>query len=122
MSALAFKILTDPFIGRLTFIRVYSGVLSAGSYVLNAAKDKKERVGRLVRMHAQQREDIEELRAGDIGAAIGLKDTFTGDTLCDEKSPVILESIFIPEPVISVYRAKDKSGSGKDGCGSLQAC
>lgn len=116
MSALAFKILTDPFIGRLTFIRVYSGVLSAGSYVLNAAKDKKERVGRLVRMHAQQREDIEELRAGDIGAAIGLKDTFTGDTLCDEKSPVILESIFIPEPVISVaIEPKTKADQEKMG-------
>lgn len=116
MSALAFKILTDPFIGRLTFIRVYSGVLSAGSYVLNAAKDKKERVGRLVRMHAQQREDIEELRAGDIGAAIGLKDTFTGDTLCDEKAPVILESIFIPEPVISVaIEPKTKADQEKMG-------
>lgn len=116
MSALAFKILTDPFIGRLTFIRVYSGVLSAGSYVLNATKDKKERVGRLVRMHAQQREDIDELRAGDIGAAIGLKDTFTGDTLCDEKAPVILESIFIPEPVISVaIEPKTKADQEKMG-------
>lgn len=101
LSALAFKIMADPY-GRLTFIRVYSGVLKKGSYVLNSTKDKKERVSRLVILKADDRSDVEELRAGDLGAALGLKDTFTGDTICDEKAPVILESLFIPEPVISV--------------------
>jgi len=101
LSALAFKIMADPY-GRLTFIRVYSGVLKKGSYVLNSTKDKKERVSRLVILKADDRSDVDELRAGDLGAALGLKDTFTGDTICDEKSPVILESLFIPEPVISV--------------------
>jgi elongation factor G len=101
LSALAFKIMADPY-GRLTFVRVYSGVLKKGSYVLNASKDKKERISRLVLMKADDRQDVEELRAGDLGAALGLKDTLTGDTLCDEGSPVILESLFIPEPVISV--------------------
>jgi elongation factor G len=101
LSALAFKIMADPY-GRLTFIRVYSGVLKKGSYVLNSTKNKKERVSRLVILKADDRSDVEELRAGDLGAALGLKDTFTGDTICDEKAPVILESLFIPEPVISV--------------------
>jgi elongation factor G len=101
LAALAFKIMADPY-GRLTFVRVYSGVLKKGSYVLNATKDKKERISRLVLMKADDRQDVDELRAGDLGAALGLKDTLTGDTLCDEGSPVILESLFIPEPVISV--------------------
>jgi elongation factor G len=100
-SALAFKIMADPY-GRLTFIRVYSGVLKKGSYVLNSTKDKKERVSRLVVLKADERTDVDEMRAGDLGAALGLKDTFTGDTLCDDNAPVILESLFIPEPVISV--------------------
>ncbi|HEU4630089.1 MAG TPA: elongation factor G [Gemmatimonadaceae bacterium] len=101
-SALAFKIATDPFVGKLTFFRVYSGILSAGSYVYNSTKDKRERVGRLLQMHANKREEIEEVRAGDIGAAIGLKDTRTGDTLCDEDKPIILEAMKFPAPVIDV--------------------
>ncbi|MBE9191664.1 elongation factor G [Gloeocapsopsis crepidinum LEGE 06123] len=100
-SALAFKIMADPY-GRLTFIRVYSGILKKGSYVMNSTKGKKERVSRLVVLKADDRTDVDELRAGDLGAALGLKDTFTGDTLCDESAPVILESLYIPEPVISV--------------------
>ncbi len=101
-SALAFKIMTDPYVGQLTFVRVYSGVLAAGSYVYNSTKGTKERVGRLLRMHANKREDIKEVRAGDIAAVVGLKYTMTGDTLCSEADPVILESIEFPEPVISV--------------------
>lgn len=101
LSALAFKIMADPY-GRLTFVRVYSGILKKGSYVLNATKDKKERISRLVILKADERTDVDELRAGDLGAALGLKDTLTGDTLCDDNAPVILESLFIPEPVISV--------------------
>jgi len=101
-SAIAFKVMTDPFVGQLTFIRVYSGVLSAGSYVYNSTKDVKERVGRLLKMHANKREEIKEVSAGDIAAAVGLKSTLTGDTLCDEKSPVILEEMEFPDPVISV--------------------
>lgn len=101
-SALAFKIMTDPFVGQLTFIRVYSGVLSAGSYAYNSSKDTKERVGRLLQMHANKREEIKEVRAGDIAAVVGLKSTLTGDTLCDEDKPVILEAMEFPEPVISV--------------------
>ncbi|MEH1900290.1 MAG: elongation factor G [Nostoc sp.] len=101
LAALAFKIMADPY-GRLTFVRVYSGVLKKGSYVLNASKNKKERISRLVLMKADDRQDVDELRAGDLGAALGLKDTLTGDTICEEGSPVILESLFIPEPVISV--------------------
>ncbi len=101
LAALAFKIMSDPF-GRLTFLRVYSGVLQKGSYILNSTKDKKERISRLIIMKADDRIEVEELRAGDLGAALGLKDTFTGDTLCDASDPVILESLFIPEPVISV--------------------
>ncbi len=100
-SGLVFKIMTDPFVGVLSFVRVYSGVLRSGSYVLNATKDVKERVSRLVRMRADKREEIEELRAGDIGAIVGLKDVATGDTICDEKSPIWLEKIDIPAPVIS---------------------
>ncbi|NIM47915.1 MAG: elongation factor G [Gemmatimonadales bacterium] len=101
-SALAFKIATDPYVGKLTFFRVYSGVLAAGSYVYNSTKDRKERVGRLLQMHANKREEVQEVRAGDIAAAIGLKQTRTGDTLCDEDHPVILEAMRFPEPVISV--------------------
>ena len=101
-SSLAFKVMTDPFVGQLTFIRAYSGVLSAGSYVYNSTKDTKERVGRLLKMHANKREEVKEVSAGDIAAVVGLKNTLTGDTLCDEKNPIILESIEFPEPVMSV--------------------
>ena len=101
-SALAFKIATDPFVGKLCFFRVYSGVLESGSYVLNATKGKKERIGRIVQMHANDRKEITEVFSGDIAAAIGLKDTTTGDTLCDEDHPIILESMEFPEPVIEV--------------------
>jgi len=101
-AALAFKIATDPFVGKLTFFRVYSGVLNSGSYVYNSTKDKRERVGRLLQMHANKREEIEEVRAGDIAAAIGLKDTRTGDTLCTEENPLILEAMKFPAPVIDV--------------------
>ncbi len=101
-SALAFKIMTDPFVGKLCFFRVYSGVLDAGSYVYNATKDKKERIGRIVQMHADARKEITEVFSGDIAAAIGLKDTTTGDTLCDPDHPIILESMEFPEPVIEV--------------------
>lgn len=101
LAALAFKVMSDPY-GRLTFIRVYSGVLTKGSYVLNPTKNKKERVSRLIIMKADDRIEVDELRAGDLGAALGLKDTFTGETLCNEDKPIVLESLFIPEPVISV--------------------
>lgn len=101
MSALAFKIMADPF-GRLTFLRVYSGILKKGSYILNSTKDQKERISRLIVLKANERIEVDALRAGDLGAAIGLKNTFTGDTICEEDSPIILESLFIPEPVISV--------------------
>jgi elongation factor G len=101
-AALAFKIMTDPFVGRLTFFRVYSGALKSGSYVYNSTKDKKERVGRLLQMHANKREEIEEVRAGDIAAAIGLKEARTGDTLSDEDQPIILEAMKFPNPVIDV--------------------
>jgi elongation factor G len=101
-AALAFKIATDPFVGKLTFFRVYSGVLKSGSYVYNATKDKRERVGRLLQMHANKREEIEEVRAGDIAAAIGLKETRTGDTMCDDAHPIILEAMKFPNPVIDV--------------------
>ncbi len=100
-SALAFKVMADPF-GKLTFVRIYSGVLQKGSYVLNATKDKKERISRLILLKADDREEVDELRAGDLGAVLGLKDTTTGDTLCVDSSPIILESLYIPEPVISV--------------------
>jgi len=101
-SALAFKIMTDPYVGKLTYFRVYSGSLPAGSYVYNSTKDKRERVGRLLQMHSNRREEIDEVFAGDIAAAIGLKETRTGDTLCDDKAPVILEAMKFPEPVINV--------------------
>jgi elongation factor G len=101
-AALGFKIMTDPFVGKLTYIRVYSGVLTAGSYVYNSTKDKRERVGRLLQMHANKREEIQEVRAGDIAACIGLKDTRTGDTLSDENKPIILEAMKFPAPVIDV--------------------
>src|SRR5207248_705501 len=101
-SALAFKIMTDPYVGKLTFFRVYSGVLAAGSYIYNSTKDKRERIGRLLQMHANKREEIEEVRAGDICAAIGLRDTRTGDTLCDDDHPIILEAMKFPNPVIDV--------------------
>lgn len=101
-SALAFKIMTDPYMGQLAYFRVYSGVFEAGNYVLNSTKDKKERIGRLLKMHSNKREEIKEIRAGDICATVGLKFTTTGDTLCDEKSPIILEAMEFPEPVISI--------------------
>jgi elongation factor G len=101
-AALAFKVMTDPFVGQLTFLRVYSGVMAAGSYVYNSTKGAKERVGRILKMHSNKREDIKEVSAGDIAAAVGLKSTLTGDTLCDDRSPVILEAMEFPEPVISV--------------------
>jgi elongation factor G len=100
-SALAFKIMSDPFVGKLTFFRTYSGTLKAGSYVYNSTKGHKERIGRILRMHANHREDVEVIEAGDIAAAVGLKNTTTGDTLCDEKHPIVLENITFPEPVIS---------------------
>lgn len=101
LSALAFKIMADPY-GRLTFVRIYSGVLNKGSYIYNATKDKKERISRLIVLKADDRIEVDELRAGDLGAVIGLKDTFTGDTICDPQHPIVLESLFVPEPVISV--------------------
>ncbi|NGZ05052.1 MAG: elongation factor G [Magnetococcales bacterium] len=101
-SALAFKIMSDPFVGSLTFFRVYSGVLTAGSYIMNAGKDKKERIGRIMLMHANKREDVKEVRTGDIAAAVGLKMTTTGDTLCDPNNPIVLEKMVFPEPVISI--------------------
>jgi elongation factor G len=115
-SALAFKIATDPFVGNLTFFRVYSGVVNSGDSVLNSVKEKRERFGRIVQMHANKREEIKEVRAGDIAAAIGLKDVTTGDTLCDEKSPIILERMEFPEPVISIaVEPKTKADQEKMG-------
>ena len=115
-SALAFKVMTDPYVGRLTFLRVYSGVITSGSYVLNATNGKKERIARLVRMYADQRLEESEVYAGDICAAVGLKDTTTGDTLCDEKAPIILEKMTFPEPVISVaIEPKTKADQDKMG-------
>jgi elongation factor G len=117
-SALAFKIMTDPFVGQLTFIRVYSGVLTSGTSVYNATKGKTERVGRLLKMHANKREEIKEVYAGDIAAAVGLKQVSTGDTLCDEKKPVVLESMDFPEPVISLaIEPKTKGDQEKLGTG-----
>ncbi|MBQ1351212.1 MAG: elongation factor G [Oscillospiraceae bacterium] len=113
-SALAFKIMTDPFVGRLSFFRVYSGHISAGSTVINSTKGQKERFGRILQMHANHREDIQEVYSGDIAAAVGLKNTTTGDTLCDEKHPIILESMEFPEPVIRVaIEPKTKAGQEK---------
>ncbi|MFS0840762.1 elongation factor G [Paenibacillus sp. 1P03SA] len=115
-AALAFKIMTDPYVGKLTFFRVYSGVLQSGSYVLNATKGKRERVGRILQMHANSRQEISEVYAGDIAAAVGLKDTGTGDTLCDEKNAVILESMNFPEPVIEIaVEPKTKADQDKMG-------
>ena len=115
-AALAFKIAADPFVGKLGFFRVYSGVLKAGSYVLNPAKGKKERIGRLIRLHANHREEIDEVRTGDIAAAIGLKDTFTGDTLCDPEHPIVLESMTFPDPVIELsVEPKTKADQEKMG-------
>jgi elongation factor G len=117
-AALAFKIMTDPFVGQLTFIRVYSGVLTSGSSVYNSTKQRHERVGRLLKMHANKREDIKEVYAGDIAAAVGLKQVSTGDTLCDEKKPIILESMDFPEPVISLaIEPKTKGDQEKLGLG-----
>ena len=115
-SALAFKIMTDPFVGKLAFFRVYSGVMNSGSYVLNATKDKKERVGRILQMHANKRAELEKVYSGDIAAAVGFKFTTTGDTICDEQHPVILESMEFPEPVIELaIEPKTKAGQGKRG-------
>jgi elongation factor G len=115
-SALAFKIVTDPFVGVLTFFRVYSGRIEAGSHILNSTRDKKERIGRLVRMHADKREEVKEVLAGDIGAAVGLKETITGDTLCDPSKPIVLESINAPDPVISIaIEPKTKADEEKMG-------
>ena len=114
LSALAFKIVTDPFVGKLAYFRVYSGSLKAGSYVLNSSKGKRERIGRILLMHANKRQEVEEVFAGEIAAAVGLKDTSTGDTLCDEKNPVILENMEFPEPVISVaIEPKTKASQDK---------
>jgi len=115
-SALAFKIMTDPFVGKLAFFRVYSGTMNSGSYVLNATKDKKERVGRILQMHANKREELDKVYSGDIAAAVGFKVTSTGDTICDEQHPVILESMEFPEPVIELaIEPKTKAGQGKMG-------
>ncbi len=115
-SALAFKIMADPFVGKLAFFRVYSGSLSSGSYVYNSTKDKKERIGRILQMHANRREEIEVVYSGDIAAAVGLKDTTTGDTLCDEKNAIILESMEFPDPVIEIaIEPKTKAGQEKMG-------
>ncbi|MBS4024195.1 MAG: elongation factor G [Clostridia bacterium] len=115
-SALAFKIMADPYVGKLAFFRVYSGVLNSGSYVYNSTKGKRERIGRILQMHANHREEISEVCSGDIAAAVGLKDTTTGDTLCDEKSPIILESMNFPDPVISVaIEPKTKADQEKMG-------
>ena len=116
LSALAFKIMADPFVGKLAFFRVYSGSMAAGSYVLNATKDKKERVGRILQMHANKRQELDRVYSGDIAAAVGFKFTTTGDTICDEQHPVILESMEFPEPVIELaIEPKTKAGQGKMG-------
>ena len=113
-AALAFKIMTDPFVGKLAFFRVYSGTLNGGSYVLNSNKNKKERVGRILQMHANQRKEIDKVYSGDIAAAVGLKVTVTGDTICDEAHPVILESMEFPEPVIELaIEPKTKNDQGR---------
>ncbi|CAB1261560.1 elongation factor G [Clostridium sp. MT-14] len=116
LSALAFKIATDPFVGRLAFTRVYSGIMKSGTYVYNSTKGKKERIARLVKMHSNHRQEVDELRAGDLGAIVGLKDTTTGNTLCDEDNPIVLESMEFPDPVIDVaIEPKTKAGQEKMG-------
>ncbi|OBR93032.1 MULTISPECIES: elongation factor G [Clostridium] len=116
LTALAFKIATDPFIGKLAFTRVYSGIMKSGTYVYNSTKGKKERIARLVKMHSNHRQEVDELRAGDLGAIVGLKDTTTGNTLCDENSPIVLESMEFPDPVIRVaIEPKTKAGQEKMG-------
>src|SRR5437763_10244388 len=115
-AALAFKIMTDPFVGQLVFFRVYSGVINSGDTVLNPVKNKKERIGRILQMHANQREDIKEVRAGDIAAAVGLREATTGDTLCDPKHVITLEKMIFPEPVIHVaVEPKTKADQEKMG-------
>lgn len=115
-SALVFKIMTDPFVGQISFIRVYSGIMVSGETVLNSTKDKKERLGRLLQMHANQRHEIKQVEAGDIAAAVGLKTVTTGDTLCDTEHPVILEKMEFPDPVISeAVEPKTQGRPGKDG-------
>ena len=118
LSALAFKVMSDPYVGRLTFIRIYSGTLTAGSYVYNSSRDKKERVSRIIQMHANQREDVDEVVAGNIVAVVGLKNTTTGDTLCDQKHPLLLESMEFPQPVIAVA-VEPKSKADEDKLGSV---
>src|SRR5690606_20320075 len=113
-SALAFKIVTDPYVGKLAYFRVYSGSLKSGSYVLNATNGKRERIGRILLMHANKREEVDEVYAGDIAAAVGLKDTGTGDTLCTEDDPIVLETMEFPEPVIHVaIEPKTKASQDK---------
>ena len=120
-AGLAFKIMTDPYVGKLSFFRVYSGTLESGSYILNSTKNKKERIGRILQMHANSREEVSKVYAGDIAAAIGFKDTTTGDTICDPNNPIILESMDFPEPVISVaIEPKTKAGQEKMGIGLLK--
>ncbi len=115
MAALAFKIMSDPFVGTLTFVRVYSGVIESGSYAQNTVKDQRERIGRILLMHANTREEVKEARAGDIVALVGLKNTTTGDTLCDAREPIVLERMEFPEPVIEVAVEPQVQGrSGED--------
>ena len=122
-SALAFKIITDPFVGKLCFFRVYSGKLTAGSYVYNATKGEKERIGRILRMHANHREEVSEVYTGEIAAAVGLRSTTTGDTLCEETHPVILETMEFPDPVISIaVEPKTKAGQEKNGYRAPETC
>ena len=122
LSALVFKIVTDPYVGRLAYFRVYSGKLTQGEMVYNSTKDRRERVGRLLRMYADRREDITEVLAGDIGAVLGMKETFTGDTLCDLSHPILLETITFPEPVISVaIEPKTTADQDRDGRSAAQA-
>jgi len=121
-AALAFKVMVDPYVGQLVFVRVYSGVLEAGSYVYNSSRGKRERIGRIVRMHANKREDVKEIRAGDIGAVVGLKNTVTGDTLCEEAHPVVLEAMTFPTPVMASMSSKIHAVSGAFGSPLSNAC
>ena len=122
-AALAFKIMTDPFVGKLAFFRVYAGTMNSGSYILNATKGKKERVGRILQMHANKRQELDKVYSGDIAAAVGFKFTTTGDTICDEQHPVILESMEFPDPVIELaIEPKTKAGQGKMGRSSCKTC